>query len=65
MNEGVSAKIQIRVNLDEQWAVQFLDIKRYLGALNNAEVIRILITEKHREIKKDLGDSLDSHVPQD
>lgn len=65
MTDGISATIQIRVNLADQWADQFLDIKKYLGALNNAEVIRILITEKYREIKKELGESLDTHAHQD
>lgn len=59
MKEGISATIQIRVNLDEQWADQFHDIKKYLGVHSNAEVIRVLITEKWREVKKELGESLD------
>ena len=65
MSKGVTAKIQIRVNLDDVWADQFSLIKKYLGAKTSAEVIRILITEKHRHIKKELGDTLDNHVPQD
>lgn len=64
MSEGITAKIQIRVNLDNHWADQFLEIKKYLGARANAEVIRLLITEKYNQIKKELGDSLDNHVPQ-
>lgn len=63
MNDGITTKIQIRVNLDNQWADQFWKIKKHLGALSNAEVIRILITEKYREIKKELGESLEDHSP--
>ena len=65
MTDKIQTIIQIRVNLKDDLADNFFEIKKHIGIHNNSDIIRFLITEKYREIKKELGDSLDEHITQD
>jgi len=42
--------IQIRVNLEGQYAQAFNRIKDFLGLKNNSEVIRTIVMEKARSL---------------
>lgn len=59
----INAKVQLRVNLEGEWADKFNEIKDFHGLKNSSEVVRVLITEHHRKIKKELGETLDEHSP--
>jgi len=43
--------IQIRVNLEGQYAEVFKKVKDFLGLKNNSEVIRSMVLEKARSIQ--------------
>ena len=43
-------KVTLRVDLNEEKTTEFKAIKDYHGLENNAEVIRILISEAYRRI---------------
>jgi len=44
--------IQIRVNLEGQYAEAFKKVKDFLGLKNNSEVIRSMVLEKARSIER-------------
>lgn len=46
----MSKKVEIRVSLEEEFDEKIESIKNYYGIKNTTELIRLLITEKHREI---------------
>ena len=46
----MSKKVEIRVSLEGEFIEKIESIKNYYGIKNNTELIRLLITEKHREI---------------
>ena len=46
----MSKKVEIRVSLEDEFFEKIESIKNYYGIKNNTELIRLLITEKHREI---------------
>jgi len=45
--------IRIRLDLEGQIEQNFLKIKEYYGIHTNTDVMRLLITEKFKEIKKE------------
>lgn len=45
-------KIEVRVSLEEDFYEKIEEIKNFYGIKNNTELIRVLITEKYRELKK-------------
>ena len=44
----LSQKVSIRLDLDEELAKRFTNIKNKMGIKNNAEVIRILISQEYQ-----------------
>ena len=47
-----SKKIEIRVTLEEEISEKLDVIKTFYGIKNNTEIVRLLITEKFRDIKR-------------
>ncbi|MGQ4876040.1 MAG: hypothetical protein ACP6IY_18395 [Promethearchaeia archaeon] len=43
-------KIEIRVRLDKDFKDKIEKLKKFYGIKNNTELIRLLITEKYRDI---------------
>ncbi|MHA2224448.1 MAG: hypothetical protein ACXAC8_04550 [Candidatus Hodarchaeales archaeon] len=46
-------KLQVRVNLEGKWKTKFAYVKKHYGMSVNAEVIRVMITEVYRKIKRE------------
>ena len=47
-------KIELRITLEDEFLKHLEQIKQYYGILNNTEIIRFLIKDKHRDLfKKD------------
>ncbi len=52
----------IRVDLNEELAADFEDIKRYFGIMSDSDMIRFLIREKKKEIiQEDVYNLLSKH----
>lgn len=46
----MSKKPELRVSLDEEFLEKIEKLKLYYGIKNTTELIRVIITEKYREI---------------
>jgi len=46
----MSKKNEIRVSLDKEFIEKIESLKKHYGIKNKTELIRLLITEKYREI---------------
>ena len=46
----MSKKVEIRVSLEEEFFEKIERLKSYYGIKNNTELIRLIITEKYRDI---------------
>ena len=58
--------IHLRLELDTpELYKDFQTIKEISGIRSNTDLLRYLIKKEALRIKKELGESLDSHVPQD
>jgi len=46
----MSKKVEIRVSLEEEFIEKIERLKSYYGIKNSTELIRVIITEKYRDI---------------
>ena len=46
----MSKKVEIRVSLEEEFIKKIERLKSYYGIKNSTELIRVIITEKYRDI---------------
>ena len=49
----MSKKVEIRVSLEEEFIEKIERLKSYYGIKNNTELIRLIITEKYRDISNE------------
>lgn len=47
----MSKKVELRVSLEKEFLEKIEKLKIYYGTKNTTELIRVLISEKYREIK--------------